>query len=136
MAAFEAPESGKLFELVEMNLGSWKPSYVAIIDVNQKIWDQKGKIRSKLLRYYKKFPLSEMHIGDSVHNENTFLMKVSEKTGVIVEMNNTHIARLAAMNLRGKLNALTEFSKLENFIQERENKTRVNGAAKTEKDMW
>nr|MDO8082097.1 hypothetical protein [Candidatus Freyarchaeota archaeon] len=136
MASPETPITGKMIELVELNLGNWKPLAVVIFDINQKIWNQKGKILPEVFNYYKKFPLAEMHVGDSIHNNNTFLMKVTEKTGVIVEMESLHVARLAAINLRGRINALSEFYKLEEFIQEDKETTKFKDAAKSEKRMW
>ncbi|MEM2146853.1 MAG: hypothetical protein QW279_15930, partial [Candidatus Jordarchaeaceae archaeon] len=77
----EKSEVGKLIELVELNVGNWKPQAVAIVDVNYKIWGEKGKIPKDVLDYYKKFPLSGMQVGDNMNNSGSFLMKVTEKTG-------------------------------------------------------
>jgi len=99
----------KLVEIVEVNLGRWKPEAVAIVDVNHKVWCQKGNVSGEILDYYNRFPLLDMHLGDSLHNNNTFLMKVTERTGIIVVMNDPQVARLAAINLRGRINALSDF---------------------------
>nr|MDO8082423.1 hypothetical protein [Candidatus Freyarchaeota archaeon] len=114
----EKSEVGKLIELVELNVGNWKPQAVAIIDINYKIWGEKGSIPKDVLNYYKKFPLSGMQVGDGINNNGSFLMKVTKKTGVIVMMGDHHISRLAAINLRGRLNALSEFYNLEKLIKE------------------
>ena len=114
----EKSEVGKLIELVELNVGNWKPEAVAIIDVNYKIWGEKGNIPKDVLNYYKKFPLSGMQVGDNMNNNGSFLMKVTEKTGVIVFMGDPHVSRLAAINLRGRLNALSEFYNLEKLIKD------------------
>ena len=105
-------------KLVELNLGRWKPEAVVIIDVNYKVWSEKGNFSRVLLDYYKKFPLSEMHVGDSINNSSSFLMKVTEKTGVIVVMQDPYLAKLSAINLNGRLNALSEFYNLEKFINQ------------------
>lgn len=105
----EEIEVGKLIELVELNIGNWKPSGVAIVDVNYKIWGEKGSIPKKYLNYYKKFPLSGMQVGNSINNSGSFFMKVTEEIGVIAVMADSYISRLAAVNLRGRLNALSEF---------------------------
>ncbi|WXG39467.1 MAG: hypothetical protein WED07_01310 [Candidatus Freyarchaeum deiterrae] len=116
MVVYEVPETGNMIELVELNLGRWKPFVVAIIDINFKVWGQKGEISPEVFDYFKKFPLNEMHLGDSVHNSNTFLMKVTEKTGIIVGIDDMQLSRLAAINLRGRISALSDFYYLERFI--------------------
>lgn len=124
-----------MVELVEINLGSWKPEALAIIDVNSRVWCEKGAIPSGVLDYYRRFPLSDMHLGDSLHNNNTFLMKITEKTGVIVVMKDSQVARLAAINLRGRINALSDFYNLEKLIEE-DKKTKMGSILKKEKEMW
>jgi hypothetical protein len=136
MPASKAPKTGKMIELVELNLGKWKPFAVVIIDINYKVWNQKGEIAPEVFEYYKKFPLSEMHLGDSIHNNNTFLMKVTEKTGIIVGMDDMHIARLSAINLRGRISALSEFYKLERFIEDEKRSTKLGDALKAERGIW
>lgn len=125
----------KLIKLVEINVGSWKPEAVAIIDVNRKVWGEKGSVPRDYLDYFEKFSLSEMHIGDSLNNSCSFLMKVTEKTGIIVVMEDPHIARLSAINLRGRLNALSEFYNLEKFIKEKDKKSRFGEMLKTGDEM-
>ncbi|WXG41866.1 MAG: hypothetical protein WED07_14060 [Candidatus Freyarchaeum deiterrae] len=110
----------KLIELVELNVGKWKPLAVAIVDVNYKLWGEKGSVPKNILDYYKKFSLSDMQVGDNVNNNGSFLMKVTKKTGVIVVMGDHQISRLAAINLRERLNALSDFYNLENLIKEEE----------------
>nr|MDO8082480.1 hypothetical protein [Candidatus Freyarchaeota archaeon] len=112
----------KLTKLVELNLGRWKPQAVVITDVNHKVWSEKGSFSRDLLDYYKKFPLSEMHVGDSISNSASFLMKVTEKTGVIVVMKDPYLAKLSAINLNGRINALSDFYNLEKFIKEKNGK--------------
>nr|MDO8079309.1 hypothetical protein [Candidatus Freyarchaeota archaeon] len=136
MTASKGSKMSKMIQLVELNLGRWKMLTVAIIDINYKVWGQKGEILPEVFEYYKKFPLKEMHVGDSVHNNNTFLMKVTEKTGIIVGMDDMHLARLAAINLRGRIGALSEFYKLEKFIGESKRSTRLGDAAEEEKRIW
>jgi hypothetical protein len=122
----------KLIELVELNMGTWKPLAVAIIDVNYKIWGEKGSVPKNILGYYKKFPLSEMQVGDNMNNNGSFFMKVTNKTGVIVVMGDHHISRLAATNLRGRLNALSEFYNLEKLVKE-EDKNPLSEASNVDK---
>ncbi|MEM3586733.1 MAG: hypothetical protein QXO71_05350 [Candidatus Jordarchaeaceae archaeon] len=127
-----------MIEQVELNLGSWKPEAVAIVDINYKVWGEKGKVPRNCIEYYKKFPLLEMHEGDTVHNSNTFLMKVTEKTGIIVMMKDSGLARLSAINLRGRLNALSDFYSLDKLISEKskDKRSRLDDAAKTEEEIW
>jgi hypothetical protein len=126
-----------MIEQVELNLGSWKPEALAIVDVNYKVWGEKGKVSKDYIEYYRKFPLSDMHEGDSVHNSNSFLMKVTEKTGIIVVMRDVNLARLSAINLRGRINALSDFFDLEKLVKEKDNKrSRLDDALKTEEGIW
>ncbi|WXG39925.1 MAG: hypothetical protein WED07_03720 [Candidatus Freyarchaeum deiterrae] len=128
----------KLIERVELNIGNWKPIAVAIIDINYKILGEKGSIPTEYVKYYETFPLSGMHAGDSINNSNSFIMKVTEKTGVIVVMEDPYISRLAAINLRGRLNALSDFYTLEKFVKEKEKdkKTKLGEARKKEEKVW
>jgi hypothetical protein len=125
----------KLVEIVEVNLGRWKPEAVAIVDVNHKVWCQKGNVSGEILDYYNRFPLLDMHLGDSLHNNNTFLMKVTERTGIIVVMNDPQVARLAAINLRGRINALSDFYNLEKLVEE-DKKSKMGNILKKEKGIW
>lgn len=132
----EESEVGKLIELVELNVGNWKPLAVAIIDLNYKIWGEKGNIPKEYTKYYETFPIKGMHVGDSINNSNSFLMKVTEKTGVIVVMQDPHISRLAAINLRGRLNALSPFYTLEKQIKEKDKKSKFDEILKKEEKVW
>lgn len=115
----KVPSVDRMIELVELNIGSLKPEAVGIVDVNYRVLGEKGIFPMGTLDYYKKFPLSDMHQGDSIHNNNVFLMKITEKTGIIVVMSELHTARLAAINLRKQLNSLSEFYTLEKLIKKR-----------------
>jgi len=132
------PSVDGMIELVEMNIGTWKPKGLAIVDINYKVWGEKGSSSKDLIDYYKKFPLSEMHVGDSIHNSNSFLMKVTEKTGIIVIMRDINLARLSAINLRGRINALSDFYSLEKLVKEKDKdkRSRLGEAAKTEEGIW
>jgi len=74
-------------------------------------------------------------VGDSIHNNNTFLMKVTEKTGIIVVMKDAHLARLGAINLRGRISALSEFYTIEKFVK-KDKRSRIDRILKDEEDMW
>ncbi|WXG39908.1 MAG: hypothetical protein WED07_03630 [Candidatus Freyarchaeum deiterrae] len=119
----EKVDIDKAIELVELNVGNWKPTAVAIIDVNYKIWGEKGSVPKEYIKYYETFPLSGMHAGDSISNSSSFLLKVTEKMGVIVVMGDSHISQLAAINLKGRLNALSDFNTLEKFVKEKDKKS-------------
>lgn len=109
----------RLINLVEANLGNWKAKSILILDVNFKIWGKRGDAPTEILNFYRKFPFREMHTGDTVHNENTYMMKITGKTAVLIEMRDSHIARLSAINLRGRINALSEFCTLEDHVEEK-----------------
>lgn len=124
----------KLISLVETNVGRWRPLAVAIVDINNKIWGERGRIPAELLEYYKNFPLRDMHIGDTVHNNNSFLMKVTDKVGVIVIMQDSHISRLASINLRGRINVLSDFYVIEKYI--RDKKSVLDEVKEKERRIW
>nr|MDO8082402.1 hypothetical protein [Candidatus Freyarchaeota archaeon] len=105
-----------MIKLIEINLGKWKPLAVVIIDKTFKIWGLKGEFPEKALKLFEKYTLDEMKPGDSIHNGTAFLMKVTEKTAVIVEMNDVKLSIHASANLRGRINALSDFYKLEKFV--------------------
>ena len=134
--ALTEPNIGKMIEQVELNAGNWKPEALAIVDINFELWGEKGSVPKESVSYFQKFPLLEMHVGDSVHNNNSFLMKVTEKIGIIVVMEEPHIARLVAINLKGRINALSEFYSLEKFVKEKDKKTRLGNVLKDEKEFW
>ncbi len=124
-----------LINLVEINLGRWKPLAVFIVDINFKIWGKKGEMPEEIVDFYCKFPFGEMHVGDTLHNENTFMMKVTEKTAVLIGMEDSHVARLSAINLKGRLNALSEFYTLEKQVEEK-NESKLNEIGDRMKRMW
>jgi hypothetical protein len=131
------PSIDKMIEQVELNVGNWKLQALAIVDTNFELWGEKGSIPKEFISYYKKFPLQEMHVGDSIHNNNSFLMKVTDKTGIVVVMEEPHIARLAAINLKGRINALSEFYSLEKFVKEKDTSYgKIGKMSDTEKEMW
>lgn len=107
----------KMINLIEINLGNWKPVAVAIIDKTFKIWGLKGLFPEKAVKILEKYPFEELKLGDSIHNGNTFLMKITEKTGVIISMEDESLSILASANLRGRINAFSDFYLLEKLIE-------------------
>ncbi|MGQ9720561.1 MAG: hypothetical protein ACUVXA_04470 [Candidatus Jordarchaeum sp.] len=99
----------KLMDDVERNKGKWNSKGIAIINIENSIIGIRGKVSEECIEHYLKFPISEMHEGDSIHNGNSFLMRVTEKTAVIVVLGEEHFARLSAINLRGRISALHDF---------------------------
>ncbi|MEM3569739.1 MAG: hypothetical protein QXW47_11600 [Candidatus Jordarchaeales archaeon] len=124
----------KLLSLVEMNVGRWKPLAIVIVDVNNKVWGRKGEIPAGFLEYYKSFPLKNMHIGDTVHNNNSFLMKVTDKVGVVIVMQDPHISRLASINLRGRINVLSDFYIIDKYVKDK--KSLLDSAKEKERRVW
>ena len=110
------PNIDHVFKIIETNLGNWQPEGLAIVDFNFKVWGVRGDVPEDVLNFYRRFSLSEMHVGDTVHNNNTFMMKATDKIGVIVVMTNTHLSMLSAIHLKGRLNALSDLSDLEQKI--------------------
>jgi hypothetical protein len=125
----------ELLNLVETNLGSKKASAIFIVDVNFKIWGKKGDFPEEVLKYYQKFPLREMHIGDTMHNESTYLMKVTDKTAVLVRMGDAHLARISAITLKGRINALSPFYALDKYVEEKKG-SKLNEIGETARRMW
>nr|MDO8077324.1 hypothetical protein [Candidatus Freyarchaeota archaeon] len=99
----------KLLNDVERNKGQWRSRGIAIVNVENSVIGVRGDVPAEYLEYYLKFPISEMNEGDSIHNGCSFLMRVTEKTAVIVVLNDEHFARLSAINLRGRISALHDF---------------------------
>jgi len=111
------PNIDHVFKIIETNLGNWQPEGLAIVDFNFKVWGVRGDVPEDVLNFYRRFSLSEMHVGDTVHNNNTFMMKATDKIGVIVVMKNTHLSMLSAINLKGRINALSDLYELEKKIK-------------------
>lgn len=107
----------QIFETIEKNLGSWKAQGIALLDVNLKVWGIKGEVSKDVFRFYEKFSLYDMHPGDTISNNNTFMIKATEKIGVIVVMKDTHLAMLSAINLKGRINALSDLYNLEKNVE-------------------
>lgn len=107
----------RVFEKIEANLGNWKAQGIAILDVNLRVWGIKGEVSEDVFGFYEKFSLYDMHPGDTISNNNTFMMKATEKIGIIVIMKDTHLAMLSAINLKGRINALSDLYKLEEHIE-------------------
>lgn len=124
----------RLLNLVEVNLGNWKAKNILIMDVNFKIWGKRGELAKEVLSFYRKFPLRDMHVGDTIHNQSTFMMKVTEKTAVLIEMRDFHIARLSAINLKGRINALSDFCILDDYVEERK-ETEAGGTREKLKNL-
>jgi hypothetical protein len=116
----------QLTRLVEINLGKWKPNGILIVDDDFKILGRKGKISDEALAYYRKFPVKEMHMGDTVQNENTYMMKVTERIAILIEMENDHLARISAMNLKGRTNAFSTFDELERQLEKEESGNEIS----------
>ncbi|MGQ9723538.1 MAG: hypothetical protein ACUVXA_19730 [Candidatus Jordarchaeum sp.] len=107
----------RMINLIEINCGNLKPTSIAIIDKNFKIWGLKGEFPEKAVTLFENYSIDELKPGDSLHNENSFLMKITEKTGVIISMYDEKLSILASANLRGRINALSDFYLLEKLIE-------------------
>ncbi|MEM1722870.1 MAG: hypothetical protein QXK43_03830 [Candidatus Jordarchaeales archaeon] len=75
-----------------------------------------------------------MHIGDTIHNNNSFLMKVTDKVGVIVIMQDPHISRLASINLRSRINVPSDFYVIEKYIKDK--KSILDEIREKERRIW
>jgi len=117
MGVWGMHDGEELLKLVEINVGRRKPRAICIVDSDFNLRAAKGEIEDDVLRMFRKFPLSEMQIGDIVQNQNAFLMKVTDMMGVIVKMGEPHYTGLAAVNLKSRINALDGFYKLERKLE-------------------
>lgn len=107
----------QIFEIIERNLGRWKALGIALLDVNLRVWGIRGEVSERVFRFYEKFSLCDMHPGDTISNNNTFMIKATDKIGVIVVMKDTHLAMLSAINLKGRINALSDLYELEKNVE-------------------
>ncbi|MBS7247902.1 MAG: hypothetical protein QXW47_07995 [Candidatus Jordarchaeales archaeon] len=110
----------ELLRLVELNVGSIPLSAVAIIDMNFRIWAVKGKLEDilEVLKKYENVLLSKMKTGEEIHNDGSFLMKVTDKSYVLAAVKNPLLIKIAIANLRGRINALSSFYVLDKLIDE------------------
>ncbi|MEM3594449.1 MAG: hypothetical protein QXS27_06950 [Candidatus Jordarchaeaceae archaeon] len=121
--------------MLKLIWGKWKPKSVYIVDVNFNVWGKRGELPQEVLSYYSKFPFWEMHIGDTLHNENTFMMKITEKTAIVVRMDDPHVSRLSAINLKGRINALSQFYTLDKQVKVKK-KSKLNELGERMERMW
>ncbi len=110
----------EFLRLIELNVGSISLSTVAIIDANFKIWAIKGKLDDaiKILKKYENAPLPKMKMGEEVHDDGSFLMKVTDKSYVLAAVKNPLLIKIAIANLKGRINALSNFYILDKFIDQ------------------
>lgn len=107
----------KLLRIIESNIGKLSAEAIYIIDGDFNVWAHRGEIKGEIIGYYRKFPLATMNIGSLVCNKKSFLLKITERTGVIVVMKEEHHTMMAAANLRSRINALSEFYELDKAIE-------------------
>lgn len=114
-------ELEKFVKLVELNVGSIPLSAVAIMDENLRIWAVKGKMEDilELLKKYNNVSLSKMKVGDEVHDDGSFIMKVTDRTLVLASPKNPLLTKLAIANLRGRINALSTLYVLDKLAEQK-----------------
>jgi len=114
-----------IVKIIESNIGKLAVEAIYVIDTNFKVWAFKGEIKGDVLGYYRKFPLSMMNIGSMVHDKKSFLIKTTERTGVIVIMKEEHHTMIAAAKLKNRINALSEMYELDRILEilDKEGKT-------------
>jgi len=106
-----------IVKIIEANVGKLAVEAIYVIDTSFKIWASKGEIKGDILGYYRKFPLATMNVGSLVHDKKSFLIKTTERTGVIVVMKEEHHTMMAAANLKNRINALSEMYKLDKIVE-------------------
>lgn len=108
---------GNIVKIVESNIGKLAVEAIYVVDTNFKIWALKGEVKGDVLGYYRKFPLAMMNIGSMVHDKKSFLIKTTERTGVIVVMKEEHHTLIAAAKLKERLNAFSEMYELDRVLE-------------------
>lgn len=110
----------EFLKLVELNVGSIPLSAVAIIDAKLRIWAMKGNLNGilEILEKYENAPLHEMKTGEEIHNNVSFLMKVTDKSFVLAAVKNPLLIKIAIANLRGRINALSSLYILDKIIEQ------------------
>ncbi|MBS7287924.1 MAG: hypothetical protein KIH01_04065 [Candidatus Freyarchaeota archaeon] len=104
-------------KLVELNVGSTPLSAIAIIDLKFRIWAMKGKL-DDVLKKYENVPLHEMKTGEKIYDNDSFLMKVTDKLFVLAAVKNPLLVKVAVANLQGRINALSSLYILDKLIEE------------------
>ncbi|MBS7287870.1 MAG: hypothetical protein KIH01_03770 [Candidatus Freyarchaeota archaeon] len=107
----------KLLKVIESNIGKFSVEAIYIVDGDFNVWAHKGEIKGEVIGYYRKFPLATLNIGSFVCDKKSFLLKTTERTGVIVVMKEEHHTIMAAANLKSRINALSEFYELDKAIE-------------------
>ncbi len=112
----------EFLKLIELNVGSAPLSTVAIVDMNFKIWAIKGKLDDAitLIEKYEKNSLVNMKVGEEMHNDNSFLMKVTDNLFVLATVKNPILLRIAIENLRGRINALSTLFVLDKLVNQQQ----------------
>lgn len=110
----------KLMGVVEANLGKRRANGIAIVDDRFRVWASKGWVRREDLARYSKLPMRELEVGSLVHDNQSFLLKVSDRFMVYVSMEERGLSMIAAAALKGRINALSEFYKLDKALDEAE----------------
>ncbi|MEM1659157.1 MAG: hypothetical protein QXX87_05200 [Candidatus Jordarchaeales archaeon] len=114
-------ELEEFIRLVELNVGSISLSAIAIMDESFRIWAVKGKIEDilELLKKYRNVSLNKMKVGDEVHDDGSFLMKVTDRTLVLASPKNPLLTKIAIANLRGRINALSILYVLDKLAEQK-----------------
>lgn len=110
----------RLMGVVEANLGRRRARGIAIVDDRFRVWASRGGVRREELAKYSKLPVGELEVGSLVHDSQSFLLKVSDRFMVYVSMEEKELSMIAAAALKGRMNALSEFYKLDKALEEAE----------------
>ncbi len=107
-----------LLHTVEVNLGRRKPKSICIVDGDMNVWASRGEVDASVISKYKGIPFDRLEAGSLLHDSSSFLLKVSDRFGVLVSMSESDLSMIAAANLKGRLGALSEFYKLDKVVSE------------------
>ncbi len=110
----------RLMGVVEANLGRRKARGIAIVDDRFRLWAVRGGVGRDDLAKYSKLPVKELEVGSLIHDSQSFLLKVSDRFMVFVAMGENELSMVAAASLKGRINALSDFYKLDRALEEAE----------------
>lgn len=110
----------RLMGVVEANLGKRKARGVAIIDDRFRVWAARGGVRQEDLAKYSRLPVRELDVGSLIHDSQSFLLKVSDRFMLFVAMGESELSMVAAASLKGRINALSDFYRLDKALEEAE----------------
>ncbi len=108
----------RLMGTVEANLDRRRARGIAIVDDRFRLWAVRGQVAREDLAKYSKLPVGELEAGSLIHDQRSFLLKVSDRFMVYVAIAESELSMLAAATIKSRINALSDFYRLEKLLDE------------------